>query len=571
MNQANEHQQTRFGAGDAADDPAMLPDLSECTVLIPAAGRVAEGLLSFSSIATPAMIPVAGAPVIHWTLRYLTSLGARRFRIAVPKRGLSVEDYVAFAFGHCTEVDWMVPERDGGPGHTVASLLRGLDGPALIVLGDTLFEFASTEYPMDEPWLLVSSVEESARWCVIETDEEGRVSNWFDKTPGLSPPLTAAAGVYWIPDARDALSRAQADTENRSAFEISDVLGPQWRSRGAHAVEAGTWRDCGNPDTQEMSKRSILQERAFNRLDFNEDLGSIRKSSTNRAKLIDEISYLRLLPTELAAMFPRVISSSTSWDEPFVEMEYYGYPTLTELYLFEQMPGAIWQRIFHRLRSVLGRFADHHRPLSIDDVRSMYEFKTIQRLEQAKATPHLREALDRRRLTINGRDHLAIEEAARVAMSELLATKGQRSGSIIHGDFCFSNILYDVRTNVCKLIDPRGSFGNSGIYGDQRYDVAKLHHSVVGLYDHLVAGLFELKHESDEFELVIPTTNLQREATEAYARTILPHYPSREVGLITGLMFLGLPPLHPESSDRQLAFLIRGTQLIHDALEVPAT
>ena len=55
-------------------------------------------------------------------------------------------------------------------------------------------------------------------------------------------------------------------------------------------------------------------------------------------------------------------------------------------------------------------------------------------------------------------------------------------GSIMHGDFCLSNILYDLRSRICKLLDPRGSFGASGIYGDPRYDVAKLYHSVYGLY-----------------------------------------------------------------------------------------
>ncbi len=60
------------------------------TVLIPAAGRVPEGLLALSNISCTALIPVAGRPVIYWTLTYLRSLGLRRFCIAVPQRGLFV-------------------------------------------------------------------------------------------------------------------------------------------------------------------------------------------------------------------------------------------------------------------------------------------------------------------------------------------------------------------------------------------------------------------------------------------------------------------------------------------------
>ena len=41
-----------------------MVDLTDVTVLIPAAGRVPQGLESFASVGTPVMIPVAGSPVI---------------------------------------------------------------------------------------------------------------------------------------------------------------------------------------------------------------------------------------------------------------------------------------------------------------------------------------------------------------------------------------------------------------------------------------------------------------------------------------------------------------------------
>ena len=68
------------------------------------------------------------------------------------------------------------------------------------------------------------------------------------------------------------------------------------------------------------------------------------------------------------------------------------------------------------------------------------------------------------------------------------------SPCIMHGDFCFSNILFDLNNLIIKLIDPRGSFGVPSIFGDPRYDVAKLRHSAVGLYDFIVSGFFLLEH-----------------------------------------------------------------------------
>jgi NDP-sugar pyrophosphorylase family protein len=94
-------------------------NVADLTVLIPAAGRVPEGLLSLSNIACPAMIPVGGRPVIHWTLSYLRSLGLRRFVIAVARRGMFVEDFVDCAFGQDSEIRFVTPSRDGGVGRTV--------------------------------------------------------------------------------------------------------------------------------------------------------------------------------------------------------------------------------------------------------------------------------------------------------------------------------------------------------------------------------------------------------------------------------------------------------------------
>jgi D-arabinose 5-phosphate isomerase GutQ/beta-phosphoglucomutase-like phosphatase (HAD superfamily)/choline kinase len=54
--------------------------------------------------------------------------------------------------------------------------------------------------------------------------------------------------------------------------------------------------------------------------------------------------------------------------------------------------------------------------------------------------------------------------------------------SIIHGDCQFSNILYNKDTNKITLIDPRGYFGKSKIFGDKNYDYAKVLYALSG-YD----------------------------------------------------------------------------------------
>ena len=63
--------------------------------------------------------------------------------------------------------------------------------------------------------------------------------------------------------------------------------------------------------------------------------------------------------------------------------------------------------------------------------------------------------------------------------------------SVMHGDYCFSNILYDMRNHTIKLIDPRGFLNRErgfSFYGPYIYDYFKLAHSYIGKYDFIISG-----------------------------------------------------------------------------------
>ena len=73
---------------------------------------------------------------------------------------------------------------------------------------------------------------------------------------------------------------------------------------------------------------------------------------------------------------------------------------------------------------------------------------------------------------------------------------------LIHGDLCFSNILYDVPNNQYRIIDPRGKWGDS-VFGDIKYDLAKLRHSIVGGYDSINNGLFSINQKDNSLKMNI--------------------------------------------------------------------
>ncbi|MBL8956611.1 MAG: hypothetical protein JNK82_37900 [Myxococcaceae bacterium] len=546
---------------------------SETTVLIPAAGRVPEGLLALSNIQNPALIPVAGRPVIHWTMSYLRSLGLSRFVIAVARRGGFIEDFVNCAFGATCDVAFITPSKAGGLGQTVADLAKAVATKrALVVLGDTHFQFADPALlSSDSPTVLVSPVEESYRWCVAETDASRTVKALRDKEADLAGPLEALIGVYGFPDAK-LLARsadaavAEAETAGRPT-EMKAILDRVAQASPLKAERAGDWLDCGNADRQAASHQALLQKRAFNELKIDPVLGTITKRSRNVEKFIDEINYLRLLPAELAVLFPRVVDYSVAWESPHLTLEYYGYPSLSEAYVFENVDPGVWERIFGHLRAIVAdKFMAHTRPLPQGALEDMLIGKTRDRV--SKLSGELGALVTRTEpVRLNGREVASLAalwpklevEVARMA-------KGAR-GSIIHGDLCFSNILYDLRSRVCKLVDPRGSFGRAGVTGDARYDVAKLFHSVHGQYDFLVNDLFSVRHEGAALDLELRTRPAHAQIRERFERVFFAPggpFERRDVLLITALLFASMLPLHDDAPRRQLAMYATALKLLDE-------
>jgi len=549
--------------------PADEKRLAETVVLIPAAGRVAEGVMALSNIGCPAMMPVAGRPVIHWTLRYLRSLGLRRFVIAVSRRGMFVEDFVECSFGQDCEISFIVPSADGGVGRTVLELAEHAEGEAaLVVLGDTHFQFADpTVLLRDDPTVLVQPVEESYRWCTVESNAEGIVTAWHDKEPDLSGPLQALIGVYYFPklsELRTSARMAVAQSERvERRTELAQILKNVHGNHPIRAVSAGDWLDCGNPDRQASSHRTLLQKREFNELSIDSVLGTVTKRSRYVEKFLDEINYLRLLPPKLAVLFPRVIDYSIDWQDPWLTLEYYGYPTLAEVFVFENVDPSIWEQVFVHLREILLQgFMQQQRPLNPGTLHEMYLGKTRKRLENMNAPAELLALVQHTGpITINGREVPNIPGLWNLLEKEVDRLAENVQGCVVHGDLCLSNILYDLRSRICKLLDPRGSFGASGIYGDPRYDVAKLYHSIYGLYDFITNDLFDVSIDGARVELNIRIRPQHRQIQERFEKVFFAEFDRREILLITGLLFASMPALHYDAPRRQMAMMARALQL----------
>ena len=131
--------------------------------------------------------------------------------------------------------------------------------------------------------------------------------------------------------------------------------------------------------------------------------------------------------------------------------------------------------------------------------------------------------------------------------------------SIIHGDVAFSNILVSPKSMIFKLIDPRGNFGIDTMYGDYRYDIAKLRHCYHGRYDEIINDLFEIIENDNKIELKFYKDIDYSIFDECLLNK---NINIDDIELIEALLFISMIPLHSDYPERQLAFFCQGIRFL---------
>jgi hypothetical protein len=83
-----------------------------------------------------------------------------------------------------------------------------------------------------------------------------------------------------------------------------------------------------------------------------------------------------------------------------------------------------------------------------------------------------------------------------------------------------------------------------------------LTHSIIGLYDFIIADAFDCHHYDSHIELKIHVDQRVMEIQKLFlSKSFLPNISIVDVMPITILLFLSMLPLHSDNSSRQKAFL----------------
>lgn len=313
------------------------------------------------------------------------------------------------------------------------------------------------------------------------------------------------------------------------------------------------------------ARSSFTTERAFNRLKIDYDV--LKKFSSNTEKIRAEAHWFDHTPAPLRRFRPQYLGDGVEDDAYFYSVEYLAAIPLNESFVYGRQTVVFWERVFTQISS----FLDAARATDASTVgigarnEALFVRKAYCRLEDfIQQTGFDADA----KLVLNGfhlpplRQILAESSAHLMMLSDVPA--------FIHGDLCLSNILYDSRMRAIKLIDPRGADvnGQRMLYGSQLYDVAKLAHSILGLYDHIVAGQYELSVEGQHFSFRIFGADDVEEIQGAFRRhRFLPSVSAVAIEKTLPLLFIAMLPLHADSDSRQTALLANAIRLYADTLD----
>lgn len=413
-------------------------------------------------------------------------------------------------------------------------------------------------------------------WTFFELDNAGSIKMIYDKTETTDneepPELSMFVGCFYICESIDFFKYLSAAIEIENRPSDSFYIAIKMYS-ACHSVEfsiAQEWFDVGHSENY-LHARTGVQARVFNTIEIDETRGILKKTSINKDKFINEINWYLKLPNKLQYLIPRIYNYSTARENPFIEMECYGYNTLHELFLYGQLPLYRWQNIFEKLRFVIrdmGRYSVVGAEDILRSMRDIYILKTIDRLDSLRKVSEF-SSFFASEIVINNKQYHSLDYYMRIlpdVLEKKLLNGKNLSFSIIHGDLCFSNILLEESHGFMRVIDPRGEFGVFDIYGDVRYEIAKLLHSIEGKYDFIIEDMFKINVHNNEITYIIhhKTDGILSVFKDVF-KTELKNY--NDIKLIESTLFLSMIPLHNDYPNRQFAMLATGIILLDEVLK----
>lgn len=315
-----------------------------------------------------------------------------------------------------------------------------------------------------------------------------------------------------------------------------------------------------------------MEPRYFNKIEILSE-ERLRKSSIDKFKIKAEYEWYNNYPFSVVnSDFPNkdvafwIPSAYDFWEDEnsaAYTMEYvHGY-TLAWHFLYMSLDLDVFQKLIENFYSfIINRPVIATNEYTKMCIHSLYEDKTLERLAKTNID------LDKEYI-VNDHKLPSIREIVSNCKVDL------RDSDIthIHGDFCFANMICRPTSisfrapDICRsatvyFIDPRGYLPSNIIttIGDNKYDVAKLAHSLIGRYEQIRNHGFEITKVSDrEYTWACVSTDYQTTLTDTFKSIF-----NKDVWQYYEIMvhlFLSMIPLHKDSPEKQEKMLVNALRL----------
>ena len=515
-----------------------------------------------------ALLPLRGKPLIWWQLDNLQKQGLSDYILVVCKDNNKLVEYVKNVLSQTFSIKLV---KVGNKKNILSSLKYGLQKanpnlPTRVILGDTMLT-QSIDNQVDTLFTSIQ-ITSSEEWCLVEKLPQKKLY-FYDKVKKLDiKDKEALVGYYSFSDTKYLLNCC-VKARLMLKQEISTALIMYQEKYLLKTNKVSDWYDLGHTSGLIKVKNILFSARDFNSISVDTKVGTLTKTSTKIQKLEDEAFWYKMLPEDLKILTPRLINFKKDKNIAHLTQELYGYPSLQELFLSGNVNIEDWRYIIEKLFSLHKELEKYTIPNDEKALVWLYFDKTKERIEELiKQSDYWKKLLAKDYLVVNSKKLLGIEglkKQIEVFSKKLAYTKFQ---TIVHGDYCFSNILFDSSNYTFKLIDPRGRLNaEPTIYGDARYDIAKLRHSICGLYDFVVQGLFHLEKVAGGYEYKILTNRDYSDLEKIFDKEVKKNnFDVKEIKFIEGLLFLSMIPLHKDNQERQTVFYLKSLELLNDVV-----
>jgi hypothetical protein len=511
--------------------------------LITSAAYIGSELQSEFGALPPAFLPVGNKRLFHHQLAKIPS--SEKVVLTLPESFVVGPFDQAFLQQHNVELLFLPEHLSLGESVVYAiNMLELAPEEALFILhGDTLLN----ELPLQKDCLYLGQVEDNYNWARFST-ETGLLTQYTA--------LEAQGNVELVANGFFSFSVPKKLIKHITRNQWSFIEGINHYHQEIKLTPRVTdkWYDFGHSHTYYNSKSSMTTQRAFNEMKI---VGRIvTKSSNKKNKLFAEANWFKTIPHQLKHYTPQLINSISDTDKFEYSIEYLPLTALNELYVFSQLPAFAWRKII----SACCKFIQQTQQYKADSARhlvplnELFQQKTEQRLNELFASNTV---IPNASLIVNGIAKPCLTELAEFCNQYL--PQDNKNINVIHGDLCFSNILYDFRSGSIKVIDPRGLdlAERTSLYGNSFYDIAKLAHSIIGLYDLIIAGYFEATLVGNKLTFSIARNESREQIIDFFIAQISEQFKLSKTELYAMQihLFISMLPLHADRPDRQLGFI----------------